>query len=53
MQREFIGQLERLPKFDPRKIVIVDVGPDVYGTPCHEGLVRHLSGIVHDWAGKG
>ena len=53
MQREFIPRIEALPGFDPRKLIIVDVGPDVYGTPCHEGLVQYLDGVANDWARKG
>lgn len=39
--------------FDHDKILVVDVGPDVYGHPMHDKLINYLFPIVQDWKNKG
>ena len=56
MQGEVIAKLqEKVGKddFDYRKIIVVDVGPDVFGTPFHPALLSYLKGIAQDWKRKG
>jgi predicted protein tyrosine phosphatase len=55
MQEEFIAKLEaKIGKgcFDPRKLLIVDVGPDVFGTPTHDALLPYVRGIAMQWKEK-
>jgi predicted protein tyrosine phosphatase len=54
MQLEYIQRLEeKMPMgFDHKKIVVVDVGPDTYGTPIHDGLREYVTTIVKDWKKK-
>lgn len=52
MQAVFAQKMEDVKGFDPRKLIILDVGPDVYGTPMHGGLRAYLRGVVEDWKGK-
>jgi hypothetical protein len=56
MQADIVPLLEgQMGKggFDPRKLVIVDVGPDIYGSPVHSQLINSLRSIVADWRGQG
>lgn len=56
MQEAYIRKLEtKVGKggFDPRKMIIVDVGPDVFGTPTHDALLPYVRGIAMDWKKKG
>jgi len=54
MQAEFIKRLEdKAGTFDLRKILVVDVGPDVFGTPVHGVLLPYVTGIVEDWKRNG
>lgn len=54
MQPEMIGFLtEKIGAFEYDKILVVDVGVDVYGHPMHDKLVQHLFPIAEDWKRKG
>lgn len=54
MQTEFIKRLEeKAGAFDLRKILVVDVGPDIFGTPVHGVLLPYVTGIVENWKREG
>jgi hypothetical protein len=54
MQPEMIGLLtEKIGAFDYDKVLVVDVGVDIYGHPMHDKLIQHLFPIVEDWKRKG
>lgn len=56
MQQEFIERLRVKigpGNIDLRKILIVDVGADVFGTPTHDALLPYLRGIVDQWRRQG
>lgn len=56
MQENMIRRLqEKLgsDKLNLRKILIVDVGPDIFGTPTHPSLLPYVRGIAEDWKKKG
>jgi predicted protein tyrosine phosphatase len=53
MQPVFIDKLQAKMApgtLDLRKILIVDVGLDVYGTPTHDALLPYCRGIAHEWS---
>jgi predicted protein tyrosine phosphatase len=50
MQREFI---DKVPKKYHKDLLIVDVGPDRYGTPFHPELHEFLKNVAEDWEKKG
>lgn len=55
MQAEFIARLEAklgAGNMDLRKVIVVDVGLDVYGTPTHDLLLPYVRGIAMDWHRK-
>ena len=49
MQAEFA---QYVPEEYKDKIRVVDVGPDNYGTPMHEGLLKFLFSVVSDWKAR-
>jgi predicted protein tyrosine phosphatase len=50
MQPEMIDLLtEKIGAFDYDKILVIDVGPDIYGHPMHATLIQYLWPIVEDW----
>lgn len=56
MERYMIDKMESKVApfgfFDVRKILLVDVGPDVYGHPMHDGLLKYLCGVAEAWRQK-
>lgn len=55
MQQEFIARLQAKlgnENFDLRKVLIVEVGPDVFGTPTHDWLLPYVRGIAMEWHRK-
>jgi len=55
MQEEMIQRLQEklgVDGLDLRKILIVDVGPDIFGTPTHPALLPYVRGIAADWKKK-
>lgn len=38
--------------FDVRKVLLVDVGPDVYGHPMHQGLLQYVMSVAEIWHAK-
>lgn len=60
MQREIIDLLvekvalpEKEYKLDTRKILLVDVGVDIYGHPMHGGLLGYVSSVADQWKSLG
>jgi len=42
-----------LPARNAHKIIVVDVGPDIWGNPLHPGLLRKTTRIARDLVGRG
>lgn len=45
--------LPRLPPELLAKVVLADVGPDIWGNPLHPDLVRRVHSILKAWNGQG